>query len=40
MKKYAVKEERYGNKILSILAYDEEKKEFTMQSPPIDPITK
>lgn len=26
MKKYAVKEERYGNKILSILAYDEEKK--------------
>ena len=29
MKKYAVKEARYGNKILSILIYDEDKKEFT-----------
>lgn len=33
MKKYAVKEERYGNKILSILVYDEDKKEFTIDIP-------
>ncbi len=33
MKKYAVKEARYGNKILSILIYDEDKKEFTIDIP-------
>ena len=33
MKKYAVKEERYGNKILSILVYDEDRKEFTIDIP-------
>lgn len=33
MKQYAVKEERYGNKVLSILTYDEDRKEFTIDIP-------